>query len=98
MSDIAKETFENGGTSAFGVFTLPKLPATNLDYQYHRMIEVLKRFRRKCRSIENRHGIKRSFKAIEETYSEISFWHVHVNFVWCFTKALDARQWSNFHE
>lgn len=71
-----------GGFVLGATFTLPKRGSRDLDYSYRMLIAQIARFRRIARAIEERFGIQESFRTLEETYSEVSFWHPHVNYCW----------------
>lgn len=78
-----------GGFALYGVFTLPKRHQTDLAYSYKVLKEQVARFRRKVKSIEVRYGITDSVRTFEETYSNVTHWHPHVNYVWFVREALD---------
>jgi len=71
-----------GGFALYGVFTLPKRHAKDLAYSYKVLKEQVSRFRRKVKDIEVRYGITDSVRTYEETYSDVTYWHPHVNYVW----------------
>ena len=71
-----------GGFSIYGVFTLPKRHANDLEFSYKVLLSQISRFRRKVKLIEERYGITDSVRTLEETYSTLTYWHPHVNFVW----------------
>lgn len=71
-----------GGFAIYGVFTLPKRPGQDLAYRYKILKAQVARFRRKLKDIEVRYGVTDSVRTFEETYSTVTFWHPHVNYVW----------------
>jgi hypothetical protein len=61
---------------------LPKRHGKDLAYSYEVLKSQVARFRRKIKDIEIRYGITDSVRTFEETYSNVTFWHPHVNYVW----------------
>ena len=88
----------NGGTGVYVVLTLPKRAASNLAYQYERLNEVHKRFRRKMRTLGIRFPVEAVLKGVEETYSDQSAWHVHLNLIWLFQRQLSAAEHKEFEQ
>lgn len=80
-----------GGFSIYGVFTLPKRHEKDLAYSYKVLLAQISRFRRKVKLIEERYGITDSVRTLEETYSTVTHWHPHVNFVWFIREPMDEK-------
>lgn len=75
-------SIDMGGFAIYGVFTLPKRHSNDLKYSYAVLKAQVARFRRKAKAIEVRYGISDSVRTFEETYSTVTYWHPHVNYVW----------------
>lgn len=78
----AIHALDMGGFVLSSTLTLPKRNAHDLEYSYKLLLAQITRFRRLVTPIEKRFGIRESFRTLEETFSEVSFWHPHVNYCW----------------
>jgi hypothetical protein len=85
-----------GGGAVLGVFTLPKRHASDLKYSYKVLLAQVAKFRRRIRPLEIQFGVKESIRTLEETYSEITFWHPHINFVFLFHEHKTEQEISDF--
>lgn len=80
-----------GGFSIYGVLTLPKRHSSDLEYSYKVLLAQVARFRRKMKLIEEKYGITDSVRTLEETYSTLTHWHPHVNYVWFVREPMDEQ-------
>ena len=75
-------TIDRGGAIVYAVFTIAQIPNQHLGTRYKNLSKVVASFRRKVKRLELQHGINRSTRTIEETYSQGTGWHPHVNWLW----------------
>lgn len=87
-----------GGFVVGATLTLPKRNSSDLKYSYSVLLAQIGRFRRKARLIEKRFGVQESARTLEETYSESSFWHPHVNFCWFVARGMDEESATEMRE
>jgi hypothetical protein len=85
-----------GGCAVLGVFTLPKRHASDLHYSYKVLLAQVAKFRRRIRPLEIQFGVRESLRTLEETYSEDTFWHPHINFVFLFHEHKTEQEISDF--
>lgn len=71
-----------GGSFVCAVLTLPKRNAQDLAYAHTILRNQCARFRRRMRIVEAEYQLTTSFRILEETYSEVTHWHPHANFIW----------------
>lgn len=82
INAMAIHAIDMGGFILKGTLTLPKRNSEDLGYSYSVLMSQIARFRRKVRQIEQEYNITASVRTLEETYSEVTFWHPHVNWIW----------------
>lgn len=82
INAMAVHALDLGGFVLKATFTLPKRNAKDLNYSYEVLMAQIARFRRKVRPLEFEFNITRSVRTLEETYSDKTFWHPHVNWLW----------------
>jgi hypothetical protein len=78
----AVNTIDRGGAIIYAVFTVAHIPQQHLGTRFKNLLTVVSSFRRKVKRLELQYGINRSTRAVEETFSQGTGWHPHVNWLW----------------
>ena len=92
----AVNTIDRGGTVIYAVFTIAQIPKQHLGTRYKNLSKVVSSFRRKVMRLEAQHGIIRSTRAVEETYSQGTGWHPHLNWLWYVNAELPSQLLQKF--
>ena len=79
-----------------GVLTIPKRNAHDLNYCYMQLLCLVPKFRRRVKLLESKYGISGSLRTLEETYSEDTYWHPHINYIWFFDSLLTESEEKSF--
>jgi hypothetical protein len=79
-----------------GVLTIPKRNAHDLKYCYKQLLSLVPKFRRRVKLLESKYGISGSLRTLEETYSEDTYWHPHINYIWFFDSLLTESEEKSF--
>jgi hypothetical protein len=96
IHELAFIAERRGGQAIMGVLTIPKRNAHDLKYCYKQLLSLVPKFRRKVKSLEAKYGISGSLRTLEETYSEDTYWHPHVNYIWFFDSLLTVYEEKAF--
>ncbi len=85
-----------GGQAIMGVLTIPKRNAHDLKYCHKQLLSLVPKFRRRVKLLESKYGISGSLRTLEETYSEDTYWHPHINYIWFFDSLLTESEEKSF--
>lgn len=92
----AVNTTDRGGCVLYSVFTIAKVPNQHLGTRYKNLMSVIAVFRKKIQRLETQYGILRSTRTLEETYSQDTGWHPHVNWLWYLSAELPPKSLQKF--
>jgi hypothetical protein len=92
----AVNTIDRGGVVVYAVFTIAQIPRQHLGTRITNLSKVITSFRRKIKRLEVQYGIIRSTRTVEETYSQSSGWHPHVNWLWYVNTELPPKLLQKF--